>query len=104
MQNDIIDMIEPTPKLKTKKCRFVSFLIMVFLRFGVVIVGLVTWYVYDYFMALLSLFFAFIVMGIIRSKMRNSSIPFSQREFQYNDKGIADWFSALRLCVGEDDD
>jgi len=32
---------------------------------------------------------SFLIVGIIRSKLRNSVIPAKQREYQYNDKGIA---------------
>jgi len=43
-------------------------------------------------------------MGIIRSKLRNSVIPFNQREYQYSDKAIADWYSAKELCYEENPD
>lgn len=56
------------------------------------------WYFYDYFIAGAILLLSFIIMGIIRSKLRNSAIPPSQREYHYNDKGIADWFVARELC------
>lgn len=45
-----------------------------------------------------TLIFTFIVMGIVRSKIRNSVIPATQKEYQYNDQGIADWFTARELC------
>ena len=99
MPNNIIDMIEPTPKLNSKKCRFISFLLRVFLQFTTVTVGLVTWYVYDYFIAVAALILSFIIMGIVRSKLRNSVIPPTQREYQYNDQGIADWFVSRELCI-----
>jgi hypothetical protein len=98
MQKEYIDLIEPTPKLHSKKCRLISFILRLFLQFTTFIVPLITWYMYDYFIALLALVLTFIVMGIIRSKIRNSVIPPTQREYQYNDKGIADWFTAKRIC------
>lgn len=98
MQNEYIDLIEPTPKLHSKKCRLISFLLRIFLQFTTFVVPLIIWYIYDYFIALLALVLTFIVMGIIRSKIRNSVIPSSQSEYQYNDKGIADWFTAKRIC------
>lgn len=51
MQNDIIDMIEPTPKLTTPMCRLVSFLIFFALKFTTYIAGIVAWYLYDLFIA-----------------------------------------------------
>jgi hypothetical protein len=56
---------------------------------------------YDYFMAFFALILSFIIMGIVRSKLRNSVIPPNQREYQYNDKGIADWYTAKELCYGD---
>lgn len=99
MQTDFIDLIEPTPKLYSKKCKTVSFLLRIFLQFTTFFASLIAWYLYDYFIALLTLVLSFIIMGIIRSKIRNSVIPPKQREYQYNDQGIADWYTARELCI-----
>jgi len=98
MQNDYIDLIEPTPKLHSQKCKLLSLLLRLFLQFTTFIVGLITWYLYDYFMAIAALLLSFIIMGIVRSKLRNTVIPPKQREYQYNDQGIADWYTAKELC------
>ena len=98
MQNDYIDLIEPTPKLYSKKCKLISFILRVLLQFTTFAVSLLAWYFYDYFIALLTLVLSFIIMGIVRSKLRNRVIPPNQREYQYNDKGIADWYTARELC------
>ena len=99
MQADFIDLIVPTPKLHSKKCKTISFLLRIFLQFTTFITSLIAWYIYDYFIALLTLVLSFIIMGIIRSKIRNSVIPPNQREYQYNDQGIADWYTARELCI-----
>ena len=104
MQNDFIEMIEPTPKLKTKKCKMISFLIRVLLQYSIYIVTVITWYMYDFFISFLSLILSFIVVGIIRSKLRNSVIPIKQREYQYSDQGIADWYTARELCIETNED
>lgn len=98
MHNDFIDMIEPTPKLHSKKCKIVAFLLRIFLQFTTFFVSFIVWYLYDFVLALLTLVLSFIIMGIIRSKLRNSVIPPSQREYQYNDQGIADWYTAREIC------
>lgn len=98
MSNDFIEMIEPTPKLHSKKCKAVSFVLWMFLQFSTYAVTLSVWYIYDYFMAFFALILSFIIIGIIRSKLRNSVIPIKQREYHYNDKGIADWYTARELC------
>jgi len=99
MDTDYIDLIEPTPKLKTKKCKFVAFLLKLFLQYTTFLAAIIAWYLYDYFIAIATLLLSFIIMGIIRSKLRNSVIPLSQREYHYTDAGIADWYTAKVLCL-----
>ena len=99
MQDDIIDMIEPTPKLHAKRCKLISFLLKIFLQFSIYILTIAAWLLYDYFIAFFTLILSYLIIGIIRSKLRNSVIPIKQREYQYNDKGIADWYTARELCI-----
>jgi hypothetical protein len=98
MHNDFIDMIEDVPKLKSTKCKFIANAIWFGLKFSIYIAGLITWYLYDYFIAFGVFTLSFIVMGIVRSKLRNAAIPLNQIEFSHDDKSIAIWFSAKRLC------
>lgn len=98
MQTDFIDQIEPTPKLHSKKCKLIALSIRFFLQYALYFVTAIIWYKYDYFIAIASFLLGFIVIGIIRSKLRNSAIPPSQREYQYSDQGIADWYTARELC------
>ncbi len=99
MQTDFINQIEPTPKLKTKKCQMISLLLRIFLQFTPYVVALVSWYYYDYFIAIGLFLLSFLVMGIIRARLRNSVIPKSQQEYNYNNQGIADWYTARELCI-----
>jgi len=103
MKENHIELIEATPKLKTKKCKLFALLVQCFLEYTTFLAAVVAWILYDYFIAGAVLLLAFIVMGILRSKMRNSSIPLSQQEYHYNDKGIALWFCARHLCFEEQD-
>ena len=102
MNNDYIDLIEPTPKLYSRKCRLIARGIKYALQFTLPLLTLVMWYLYDYFVAGATLLLTFIIMGIVRSKLRNSVIPLKQQEYHYTDEGIANWFTAKRLCFGED--
>ena len=99
MKNETLELIEPTPRLHSTKCKITAFSIRVFLQFTTLISALTAWYLYDYFIAVATLLITFIVMGIIRSKMRNSVIPPHQREYAYTDEGIAAWFTAKELCI-----
>ena len=99
MKTDFIDMIEPTPQLKTKKCRFISLTLRLFLQFSPYVATIIVWIMYDYFIAGATLLLSYIVVGIIRAKLRNSVIPITQREYHYTDQGIADWYTARALCL-----
>jgi hypothetical protein len=99
MQNDFINQIEPTPKINTTKCQLISLLLRLFLQFSSYVIGLITWYIYDYFIGIAIFLLSFIIIGIIRAKLRNSVIPKTQQEYNYNDKGIADWYTARELCI-----
>jgi len=101
MNMDYIDLIEPTPKLKTKRCQLIALSIKLFLQYALYIITLLTWYFYDYFIAAATLLLGFIIIGIIRAKLRNSAIPLTQREYHYNDAAIASWYTAKRICYEE---
>jgi ABC-type multidrug transport system fused ATPase/permease subunit len=98
MNNDFLEIIEPTPKLHSKKCKIISTIICFFLKYSIYVVSIFSWYIYDYFIAFFTLILSFIIIGIIRSKLRNNAIQLKQREYQYNDKGIADWYTAKEIC------
>ena len=98
MQDDFIDMMEPTPKLLSKKCKTISFLLKIFLQYTIYPIGLITWCISDYFIAIATFLLSYIIMGIIRLYLRNSVIPPKQREYPYNDQGIADWYTAKEMC------
>jgi hypothetical protein len=103
MQNDYLEMIEPTPALKTQKCKILSRIIWVFLKFSPYVATAFVWYAYDYFIAFFSLILSFLLIGIVRSKLRNIAIPLKQQEYAYSDKEISEWYTARELCVGYDD-
>lgn len=96
---DYVDMIETTPTPSSKKCKIISFILMLFLKFNTVFTSIIIWYLYDYFIAGLSLVLSFIIMGIIRSKIINNFIPPTQREYTYNDKELANWYTVNELCI-----
>ncbi|MDD5156734.1 hypothetical protein [Sulfurimonas sp.] len=100
MQPDFIEFIKPTPKLQTRKCKVIAFLIGIFLRFSSPFISLVAWYLYDYFIALLALALSFIAVGIIGSYLRNSSLPANNREYRYSDAEIAIWYTN-NICFKE---
>ena len=98
MQNDFILEIETTPTLYSKKCKILAWLLMAALKSANFFFALIIWYKYDYFFAIASFLIGFIIMGIVRSKLRNSAIPLKQQEYQYSDEAIAKWYLARRIC------
>ncbi len=98
MQINDIDIIEPTPILNSKRCRVISIILKLFLEATTLLSSLIAFYLYDYFIAIATLLLMFIIMGIIRSKLRNEVIPLSQSERHYSDKEIADWYTSKQIC------
>ncbi|MEA3372744.1 MAG: hypothetical protein U9Q62_03530 [Campylobacterota bacterium] len=97
MNDDFIPMIEPTPEPRQKKCKLLVFLIGSGLSYGTFIIALIVWFYYDFFYAFGALLISYLIMGIIRSKLRNSVIPPSQQEYSYSDNAIAAWYVSRRL-------
>jgi hypothetical protein len=98
MENEVIDMIKPTPKLKTKKCNILMYLLYFFLKSFTIGIMLIVYIKYDWFWSFISFLFAYIIIGIIKSKLRIMSIPFNQLEYNYTDKEIATWYIFKHLC------
>ncbi|MGD9969396.1 MAG: hypothetical protein AB7S65_02995 [Sulfuricurvum sp.] len=91
--------IDPTPSLPTRQCRILARIVAFFLRFGNLIAAAAVWWMSDWFFGIGTFLLGFIVMGILRSKMRNDSIPPAQREFPYNDYAIASWYLFANYCI-----
>jgi hypothetical protein len=97
MEETIIDQIEPTPTLKSRRCRLLAFLIAAGLSYGTYLCGAVVWYLYGLFYGIAALAVAYLLIGIVRAKLRNGAIPLSQQEYHYTDKAIAAWFLSREL-------
>ncbi len=98
MDQNFLELIKPTPKIESKKCKIIAFLLSISLIYSPLLIGGVIWYFYDYFFAGASLLITYLVVGIIRSQLRNDVIPLNQREFHYTDKAIATWVVAKQVC------
>jgi len=90
--------IDPTPTLPTRQCRFFARILGYALSYGNYIIAGFVWWTSDWFIALGTLLLGFIIFGIIRSKLRNDSIPPAQRETPYNDYAIATWYLSRNHC------
>ncbi len=99
--NEFIPEIEPTPTFKSKKCQWLVTLLAYKLTFMPIILTLLVLIVVDYFYAIATLLISYLITGIVRSYMRNNSIPKKQLEYSYNDKAIAAWYLYRTYCFGE---
>lgn len=90
--------INPTPSLPSKKCRILARLLGWALSYGYFAVALIVWWKLDWFFGIAVVLLGFILMGIVRSKLRNDSIPPAQREYAYDDYAIATWYLSRNHC------
>jgi len=98
MENDYIDFIQPPPKPKTKKCRLLIRLASLLLSYGSLLISTVVFFYYDLFIGFVSFLIMYIITGIIRSKIRLTSIPSMQLEYNYSDYEITSWYFLKYIC------
>lgn len=91
--------IDPTPALPTRQCRLIAQVMGWVLSYGNYLIALAVWWKSDWFVAIGTLLLGVIVFGIIRSKLRNGSIPPAQRELSYSDYAIATWYLSRNYCI-----
>ena len=97
-KNNDIDFIEPVPKLEKPACKIVSYALAWTLTLFPYIVAAIFFFLYDMFIAFVVWGISYLAIGIVRSKLRLLSIPFTQLEYNYNDTQIAQWYTAKYLC------
>lgn len=90
--------IDPTPTLPTRNCRFLARFLGWCLSYGNYVLALIIGWQSDWYIGGSFLLLGFIVFGILRSKLRNDSIPPSQREYPYTDYAIATWYLSQNHC------
>lgn len=96
-----MEIYTQTPQPPTKGCKLLHFLLSSFLSFGTYLITLGVWVMYNWYYALSALLLAFILIGILRSKLLHSSVPKVQQEFTYSDKDIAAWYLHMYICPSE---
>jgi len=97
----IMDLYTQTPIPPNKQCKLLHTLLSMFLSYGTYIITALVWFLYNWYYALSALLLAFVLIGILRSKLLHSSIPKSQQEFTYSDKDIAAWYLHRHVCPFE---
>ena len=98
INDEIIDTKMPIPVFTTRRCRFFALLMSTLLRFGSIIVAIIVAIRYDYFLAIAALLTSYIILGIVRSKIRDMVIPVKLQEFTYSDSDIAKLYLHQEVC------
>ena len=98
MENDYIDFIQPPPKPKTKKFRLLIRLASLLLSYDSLFISTIVFFYYDLFIAIIVFSILYIITGIIRSKIRLTSIPSTQLEYNYSDYEITSWYFLKYIC------
>ena len=93
-----MELYTQTPQPPNQGCKLLNLLLTGFLSYGAVIIAIGVWWLYNWYYALSALLLAFILIGILRSKLLHSSIPKVQQEFTYSDKDIAAWYLHMYVC------
>ena len=96
-----MEIYTQTPKPPTKGCKLLHLILSSFLSYGTYLITLGVWFMYNWYYALSALLLAFILIGILRSKLLHSSVPKVQQEFTYSDRDIAAWYLHMSICPSE---
>ncbi len=93
-----MELYTQTPQPPNTQCKVLHILLWIILSYGAYLGAAGVWWFYNWYYALSVLLLAFILIGIVRSKLLHSSIPKVQQEFTYTDKDISAWFLHTHLC------
>lgn len=95
---DVVELQEEIPKLNTLKCKILATALWLFLQYSIYLIMLIVWVLYDFFISIFALMISFLVIGIIRSNLRVSSLLTQHLELEYDDKSIATLYVAKNIC------
>lgn len=95
---DIVELKEEIPKFNILKCQILATLLWLFLQYFIYIVMLIVWIWYDFFLSIFALMISFLIIGIIRSKLRYITLLPKHLELEYDDKSIAYLYVAKNIC------
>jgi len=89
---------KPIYILPTFRCKLLAQLLQYTLMFGSITVAFLALYFYDWFIALVGFLFSYIVLGIIRSKIRLVTLHPTQFEENFSDKELAILYISKYFC------
>ncbi len=96
--------IEVMPKIEGFWCNFLVYFIYILLLSVPLSVAIFIWWkLNSIWVAFLFFLLLLLVKGVIISKLRVSSIPFSQREMNYKTLSIIKWYVGKNVCFYKED-
>ncbi|MBE0491531.1 MAG: hypothetical protein IBX44_04700 [Sulfurospirillum sp.] len=100
MQNEKeLFVIEVVPKIEGFTCKVLLIALYIGVTFTPLLVGIILWYSYNIYIAIAFFLFLTLLSGIVLSKLRIASIPFSQREMSYSNFAIIKWYLGKNICL-----
>lgn len=88
---ETLELFQPVPKLQGKKEKTFALIIAYTLSYAYLFIALIVWWQTSWYIALSILLLAYIVTGIVSSKILHLYVPPKQHEFNYSPKDLAAW-------------
>lgn len=102
---ETLELFKPVPRAQNTIQKWLRWLLGTFLAYGAFILAAVAWYLYNWYIGLSILLLAYLVIGILSSKIIHLAIPPVQREFAYSPYEIASWYLGyLFIPISDDED
>ncbi len=98
--DETLFQIEVMPKIEGFWCNLALYAIYLAIILTPFLVGVFFWwYLHSAWIGFLFFLFAVLASGIVTSKLRVSSIPFSQREMDYSTISVVRWYVGKNICI-----
>ena len=98
--DETLFQIEVMPKIEGFWCNLALYAIYLAIILTPFLVGVFFWwYLHSAWIGFFFFLFAVLASGIVTSKLRVSSIPFSQREMDYSTISVVRWYVGKNICI-----
>lgn len=98
--DETLFQIEVMPKIEGFGCNFLVWIVYLSIVLTPFVLGaFFWWYLHSAWVGFLFLLFTMLISGIVVSKMRINSIPFSQREMNYTTLAVVKWYIGKNKCI-----
>jgi len=99
MEEEVLFQIEVVPQIEGFTCKALMYALYSLITFAPLLASLGIWYFYNIWSGIAFFLFLTLISGVVISKMRVSSIPFSQREMSYSNMAVVRWYIGKNICL-----